>query len=68
MNFLFLEDKGYTRILTVSRPKVHNALNKRVLLDIERAFVEIEQHKSLRCVVITGAGEKALSRVPILTS
>jgi len=57
--YLILEDKGHTRILTISRPKVHNALNKKVLLDIERAFSEIEQHRNIRCVVITGAGEKS---------
>lgn len=57
--FLIFEDKGHTRIVTISRPKVHNALNKRVLLDIEKAFFEIEQHKNIRCVVLTGAGEKS---------
>ena len=56
---LILEDKGFTRILTISRPKVHNALNRRVLSDLERAFYEIEQHKSIRCVVLSGAGEKS---------
>lgn len=56
---LILEDKGYTRVVTISRAKVHNALNRRVLLDLERAFSEIEQHKSIRCVVLTGAGEKS---------
>jgi len=56
---LILEDKGYTRILTISRPKVHNALNRKVLLDLERALIEIDQHKSIRCVVITGAFEKS---------
>lgn len=56
---LILEDKGFTRILTISRPKVHNALNRRVLSDLERAFLEIEQHKSIRCVVLSGAGEKS---------
>jgi len=57
--FLILEDKAHTRIVTISRPKVHNALNKRVLLDIEKAFHEIEQHKNIRCIVVTGAGEKS---------
>lgn len=56
---LILEDKGRTRIVTISRPKVHNALNRRLLFDLERALSEIEQHKNIRCVVITGAGEKS---------
>lgn len=56
---LILEDKGYIRIITINRPKVHNALNKRVLLDLEKAFFEIEQHKTIRCIIVTGAGEKS---------
>lgn len=56
---LILEDKGHTRIITVNRTKFHNALNKRLLLDLERAVTEIEQHKGIRCVVIAGAGEKS---------
>jgi enoyl-CoA hydratase len=57
--YLILEDKGYTRTITISRPKVHNALNKRLLLELERAFCQVEQHKNIRCVVVTGAGEKS---------
>lgn len=56
---LILEDKGYTRIVTINRIKVHNALNKRVLLELDKVFSEIDQNKNIRCVVITGAGEKS---------
>lgn len=56
---LILEDKGYTRIVTISRTKVHNALNKRVLNDLEKALSEIDQHKTIRCAVLTGAGDKS---------
>ncbi len=56
---LILEDKGFSRVITISRPKVLNALNKRVMLELERALEEIEQHKSLRSVIITGAGDKS---------
>lgn len=55
---LILEDKGFTRIITVNRPKVHNALNKRVLLEILRVLDDTEA-KNIRCLVITGAGEKS---------
>ncbi len=57
--FLILEDKGYTRVVTVNRQKVHNALNKRVLLELEKVFTELDQHREIRCVVLTGAGEKS---------
>lgn len=56
---LILEDKSHTRIITVNRPKVHNALNKRVLLELERVLMDSEHNKNIRCVVITGAGEKS---------
>jgi enoyl-CoA hydratase len=56
---LIFEDKARTRIVTINRPKVHNALNKRVLLEIEKMFTEIAANKEIRCAVITGAGEKS---------
>jgi enoyl-CoA hydratase len=56
---LILNDKGYCRIITINRPKVHNAINRRLLVELERALLEAEQNKSLRCLIITGAGEKS---------
>ena len=56
---LILEDRNKTRIITINRPKVLNAINKRVLFEIEQALIEIEEHKDIRCVVITGAGDKS---------
>lgn len=56
---LIVEEKGHTRIITVSRPKVHNAINKRLLLELERAVVETETHKGVRVLILTGAGEKS---------
>lgn len=56
---LILEDKGFSRVITINRPKLHNALNKRVLLELEKVLTEIELNRAIRCVVITGAGEKS---------
>jgi len=56
---IILADKGHIRIITLSRPKVLNALNKRMLLELEKALMEIESNKGIRCVIITGAGEKS---------
>jgi len=56
---LILEDKGYTRIITINRPKVHNALNKRTLLELEKVLSDSELNKNIRCMVVTGAGEKS---------
>lgn len=45
-------------IITIDRPEALNALNTQVLADLERTFNSIDTDK-IRCVVITGAGEKA---------
>ncbi|MBS1562432.1 MAG: enoyl-CoA hydratase/isomerase family protein [Bacteroidetes bacterium] len=49
---------GYA-ILTINRPEKLNALNAEVLEALERAVRTLEADASIRCVVITGAGEKA---------
>lgn len=56
---LILEDKNDIRIIFINRPKVHNALNKKVLLELERALIEVENNKSFRCLIISGAGDKS---------
>ena len=56
---LILEDKNNIRIIFINRPKVHNALNKKVLIELERALIEVESNKSFRCLIISGAGDKS---------
>ena len=46
-------------LVTLDRPKVLNALNQQSLLELERVFLDIQQHDDVRAVLITGAGEKA---------
>ncbi len=43
------------------RPEVYNALNNSVMLDLLRAFDEIQLDRSVDVVVITGEGEDAFS-------
>ena len=47
------------RTLTVNRPEKLNALNSEVLAELDAAIGEAEAESSLRCVILTGAGEKA---------
>ena len=47
-------------VLTLNRPEVLNALSYDVLRDILRCLDEVERSDS-RCLIITGAGEKAFS-------
>ncbi|WP_306061664.1 enoyl-CoA hydratase/isomerase family protein [Natronococcus wangiae] len=43
------------------RPEVHNALNNDVMLDLKRAFDEIQLDRDIDAVVITGEGDDAFS-------
>lgn len=51
--------RGHVGVLTVNRPKVHNALSSETLLALEQAFLALESNKDVHVIVITGAGEKA---------
>ncbi|MFH0733262.1 MAG: enoyl-CoA hydratase-related protein [bacterium] len=46
-------------LITVNRPEKLNALNIKTLKELFELFTLIKQEKKIRCVVITGAGEKA---------
>jgi enoyl-CoA hydratase len=46
-------------LVQVSRPEVLNALNARLLDELESAFQALRQNEAVKVVIITGAGEKA---------
>jgi enoyl-CoA hydratase len=46
-------------VLTLNRPDRANALNKALLMALEVALAQAEADDGIRCVVITGAGERA---------
>ncbi len=58
MSFVTTEIQGAVAIVTIDRPKALNALNPEVLADLKAAFEAIDQN-AVRCVVLTGAGEKS---------
>jgi enoyl-CoA hydratase len=45
--------------ITIDRPKVLNALNAQTVEEIGRAFEAARDDESVRCVIVTGGGEKA---------
>lgn len=47
------------RTITVHRPEKLNALNVEVLEGLDRAVSEAEQDSSLRCLIVTGSGDRA---------
>lgn len=56
---VILERKDRVAVLTVNRPDKLNALNLATRNDIVAALDELKADESIRCVIITGAGEKA---------
>ncbi len=53
------EVRGHVGILTVNRPKVHNALSSETLLAMEQTFIDLENDSNVHVIVITGSGEKS---------
>lgn len=58
MNYIKLEEQGQVGVLTISRPEALNALNGAVLEELLQAIEQLRA-SDLRCVLVTGAGEKA---------
>lgn len=58
MAFVTTEVQGAVAVVTIDRPKALNALNPEVLADLKAAFEGIDQN-TVRCVVLTGAGDKS---------
>jgi enoyl-CoA hydratase len=48
-------------LVTVDRPEVLNALDHRTLQELVEALERLDADESCRCVVITGAGDKAFA-------
>lgn len=45
--------------VTVNRPAVLNALNTETISDLTAVIIDLERDDAIRCVVLTGAGERA---------
>ncbi|GAX90082.1 enoyl-CoA hydratase [Effusibacillus lacus] len=46
-------------VVTLNRPEAANALSLQMLYELHEAIYEIKFDRSVRCVIVTGAGEKA---------
>src|SRR5216683_7320841 len=53
------EKKGAIAYVTLNRPKVLNALNRRTWEDLQTAFEDVREDSAIRGVILTGAGDKA---------
>lgn len=57
-NLLFERD-GAVGVLQVNRPKSLNALNPATLHDMAACLEEVRRDQAIRCLIITGAGDRA---------
>jgi enoyl-CoA hydratase len=56
---LLYEKKDAIAYVTLNRPKVLNALNRRTWEDLKTAFEDARDDAAIRGVILTGAGDKA---------
>jgi enoyl-CoA hydratase len=56
---LLVEKNDHIAEITINRPDKLNALNREVIDQLSQCFQALEQDASVRCIIITGAGEKA---------
>ena len=57
-SFIKYEEDGMIAVLTINRPKALNALNSKVLEDLDKTLSSIDTNK-IRALIITGAGDKS---------
>lgn len=58
MDFILYEVDGAVATITINRPKALNALNSQVLDELEAALDAIDLD-AVRCLILTGAGDKS---------
>lgn len=58
MEFINYEVEGTVGIITINRPKALNALNSAVLEELDATLDQVDLD-AVRCLVLTGAGEKS---------
>ena len=65
MSFVNYEVQGAVAILTINRPEALNALNSRVLSDLDEAITKVEADDSVHAVILTGAGRSFVAGADI---
>src|SRR5581483_1548720 len=59
--YILVERDERIGIVTLNRPKELNALNTQLIGELADALEEFDRDEAIRCIVITGAGEKAFA-------
>src|SRR5690242_10791662 len=58
---ILLEREDGVGIVTLNRPEVLNAMNRKLMQELGDAVATLDADDGIGCIVITGAGEKAFS-------
>lgn len=56
---LLYEKRGHIGIISFHRPEVLNAMNTDTVLEMGKIFAAMDQDPDIRCVILTGEGERA---------
>lgn len=56
---ILTERRGGVLTITVNRPEKLNALNLETIEELTRAFEEARLNRDVRCIILTGAGDRA---------
>ena len=59
--YILVERSEQIGIVTLNRPKDLNALSNGLVSELTDALEELDRDEAIRCIVITGAGEKAFA-------
>ncbi len=61
MTLINVEVKDKIALLTLNRPEALNALNSAMLGELYDSLKKLEEKDDLRCLIVTGSGEKAFA-------
>lgn len=61
LEYIKWETKDRIAIITLNRPKVLNALNRKAMAELDQVIMRIERDSKLTAAVITGSGSRAFS-------
>lgn len=64
MEFVLYEQKGAVGVITINREKALNALNSTVLEELDKTLDGVDL-AAVRCLILTGAGQKSFVAVRI---
>jgi enoyl-CoA hydratase len=59
--YILVERQENVGIATLNRPKELNALNFQLMSELAQALDEFDRDDTIRCIVLTGAGDKAFA-------